>query len=245
MLREAAYGWTYLAARSGLLGLLLLFAIANFLVAMAGVLTTPLILSVTSTVLLGTIMSIAGFGLLLGSVLMSIWGGPRRRVYGVLGAMFLGGLFILLGGLRPSVPLFIIAAFGFLFTLPIANGCTMSIWQTKVAPDVQGRVFAVSDVIGGVARPLAFVAAGPLVDRLFNPLLLPGGALAGSLGLWIGVGPGRGIGLMFILMGSLLMLAVAAGLLYPRVRRLDDELPNMIPAMQSEEQPGSVAAASA
>lgn len=243
LLREAAYGWTYLAKRPGLVGLLLLFAIANFLLSTVVVLVTPLILSVAGPVILGTVLSVGGVGMLLGSIVMSVWGGPKRRIYGVLGFMFLGGLFIALSGVRAWVPLFIAAAFGFLFTLPITNGCTMSIWQTKVAPDVQGRVFAVSDMVGGFTRPISFLIAGPLVDRVFEPLLAPGGALAGSVGQLIGVGPGRGIGLLFIVMGGLLMLVSAAGYLYPRIKHLDSELPNMIPAVSVGDQPGGVVSA--
>lgn len=243
LLREAAYGWTYLAARPGLLGLLLLFASANFLLSTVVVLVTPLILSVSSPVILGTVLSVGGVGMLLGSIAMSVWGGPKRRVYGVLGFMFLGGLFIALSGVRAWVPLFIATAFGFLFTLPIANGCTMSIWQTKVAPDVQGRVFAVSDMVGGFTRPISFLIAGPLADRVFEPLLAPGGALAGSIGRLIGVGAGRGIGLLFIVMGTLLMLVSAAGYLYPRIKLLDTELPNMLPVASTDEQPGGVVSA--
>ena len=74
---------------------------------------------------------------------------------------------------------------------------------------------------------------GPLVDRLLEPLLIPGGRLAGNVGLIIGVGPGRGIGLLFIAMGMLKVAVTLASLLNPRVRRIEDELPDAI-AQDSE-----------
>src|SRR5690606_33924482 len=106
LLEEARYGWRYLTARPGLLGLMLFFAITYFFIDMVGVLVTPLVLSFTSATVLGVVMSIGGLGMLAGSLVMSSWGGPRRRIYAVLGFAGLMGLAIIVGGLRPSVPLF-------------------------------------------------------------------------------------------------------------------------------------------
>jgi hypothetical protein len=165
--------------------------------------------------------------MLLGTLVMSAWGGPKRRVHGVLGFMILSGLFTMLLGLRPSIPLMAAAGFGIMFTLPIINASSQAIWQSKVAPDVQGRVFSIRRMIAWSTTPLAYILAGPLVDKIFKPLLLEGGPLANSLGRIIGVGPGRGTGLLFILIGLLTILAVLVwGYLNPRVRLLEDELPD-------------------
>lgn len=84
-------------------------------------------------------------------------------------------------------------------------------------------------MIARSSTPLAFLAAGPLADRVFNPLLMPGGSLAGSLGRPLGVGAGRGIGLFYLIAGLLTALAVAGTFANPRVRRLEEELPDAIP----------------
>lgn len=245
LLREMRYGWDYLVARPGMLALLLLFAVSNFLLGGVGVLVTPLILATSNAAGLGTVASIAGFGLLAGSLVMTVWGGPRRRINGVLLGSIAGGVFVILGGLSQSIPLFAAAAFGFMFTIPIAGTCTTVIWQTKVAPDVQGRVFALSGMVAGIAAPLSFLAAGPLADRVFEPLLARNGALAGSIGQIVGVGPGRGIGLMFIVMGSLHLLAIALGYLYPRLRNLEDEVPDAVSQIETDEPLAGAAPASA
>ena len=225
--REIAYGWSYLTSRPGLLGLMLFITAANFMLGIISVLVTPLVLAIASPAVLGSVMSTGGIGMLVGSVVMSAWGGPKRRVSGVLGFMLLGGLCILVGGLRPSTLLIAFAAFGFFFCLPIINGCNMAILQSKVAPDVLGRVFALSNMLVAAAMPLSFVLAGPLADRVFERLLVDGGPLAGSIGAWIGVGPGRGIGLLFIVLGILIELIVAAAYAYPRIRLVEDELPDV------------------
>jgi hypothetical protein len=74
--------------------------------------------------------------------------------------------------------------------------------------------------------PLAYVASGWLADR-FELLLAPKGALAGSVGTMLGVGQGRGIGLLFVVLGLFTLLSVVAGYLYPRLRFVERELPNV------------------
>jgi MFS family permease len=228
LLREVAHGWTYIAARPGLVGLLIFLAASNFLVGIVEVLATPLVLSFASAAVLGTVLSIAGLGMLAGASVLSTWGGPQRLINSVVGFMGLSGLSILVAGLRPSVPLFTLAAFLLFFGLPIMNGSIQAIFQRKVAPDMQGRVFALMGAIAGSSLPLAYLIAGPLADRVFEPLLAPGGLLAGSIGQLIGVGRGRGIGLMFIVIGALTMLATAVAYQYPRLRLLESELPDAI-----------------
>jgi MFS family permease len=74
MWRKAASGWTYLAARPGLLSLLVFFAVTNFAVSMSNILITPLVLSFADAKVYATVISVAGAGLLAGSILMSVWG---------------------------------------------------------------------------------------------------------------------------------------------------------------------------
>jgi DHA3 family macrolide efflux protein-like MFS transporter len=231
--REARYGWSYLQTRPGLLGLLVLLAIVNFSAGIITVLVTPLVLSFSTPIALGTLNSIAGVGLLGGSVAMGIWGGPKRRIRGVIGFMLLCGFFIALGGLRASIPLLTVAAFGYFFSLPLITGCTTAIWQSKIAPDVQGRALAISSMVMTSTLPVAALIAGPLADKVFEPLLVKGGLLASTVGQIIGVGTGRGIGLMFIIVGLLTLIFTLMGFLNPRIRLVEDELPDMLPGTVS------------
>jgi len=224
--RQMLYGWTYVVARPGLLGLLIFFALTSFLNGLIASLIYPLILSFASATELGIIISLAGTSLVVSSLLMSVWNGPQRRILGVLGSELVFGLGILMIGLRPSG---IVVAIGALIAhaaLPVSNVTNQAIWQSKVAPDVQGRVFAMRQMVSRAMTPLAFLLAGPLADSVFNPLLATHGALAGSLGQVIGVGPGRGIGLIFLLMGLLALLTAVVGFLAPRLRSVEHELPD-------------------
>jgi DHA3 family macrolide efflux protein-like MFS transporter len=225
---EAAYGWRFIAARRGLLGLLFLFAVVNFLWGMVGALIAPMVLGFASANVLGIIISVAGGGMVVGSLAMSAWGGPQRRMDGILRFELLSGLCFLLIGLRPSAWLVAAGAFVAHLTIAVVYGSNQAIWQSKVPPDVQGRVFATQQMIARSSAPLAYLVAGPLADRVFEPLLALDGPLAASIGPIIGVGPGRGMGLLFIVMGILKVVATLGGYLYPRLRLVEDELPDAI-----------------
>lgn len=228
LLREAVYGWTYIKARPGLLSLLLFFAVSNLTTGMVMVLIVPLVLSFSTVPMLGTVSSIASGGMLLGGLTMSVWGGPHRRVHGVLGFSLLCGIALLLGGLHPSAALIASAAALYVFSTQLVNGCSQALWQSKVALDVQGRVFAMRRMIALSTMPLARLAAGPLVDHLFEPWLVIGGPLAGSVGRIIGAGPGRGIGFLFIVLGVFRVTTTIGAYVYRRLRQVEDELPDVL-----------------
>ncbi len=226
LLHEVTYGWRYITARPGLLGLLIFFAVSNFFIGVVTVLVTPLVLSFASVAVLGTVLSISGSGMLVGGLVMGAWGGPKNRINGVFGFTLLGGLCMVLAGMMPSVPVFFVVSFIYFFGVPIINGCDQAIWQSKVAPAVQGRVFALRRMLAWASLPLAYLIAGPLADQVFEPLLAVGGSLAGSIGQIIGVGRGHGIALLFIVMGMLNMLVTTGGYLYQPLRLLEKQLPD-------------------
>ena len=229
LLKEVISGWTYITTRPGLLGLVLFFVVVNFMGGVAEVLITPLVLSFASAATLGVILSFSGSGMLIGSLLMSTYGGPANRINTVFTFMALGGLCILAAGLRPSTFLFTLSAFLFFLGLPLINGSSQVIFQRKVLPSMQGKVFALNDALAGVSLLLAYGVAGPLADQIFEPLMSPDGLLASSLGKIIGVGPGRGIGLLFVVMGILTILATAGAYHYAPLRLIERELPDAVP----------------
>jgi hypothetical protein len=131
-------------------------------------------------------------------------------------------------GLRASVGLIVVSGFLATLTVPIISSSNQVIWQKKVAPDVQGRVFAIRRTIVLATPLVTYAIAGPLSDRVFEPLMAVNGALSGSFGQVLGMGPGRGIGLLFVVMGLLLTLVTAIGCLSPRLRKVEEELPDAV-----------------
>jgi hypothetical protein len=225
---DAVAGWRFVRERPGLFGLLWVYAGVNFALTFSTVLIIPLVVAFASESAAGGVLSAVGLGALVGSLIVSAWGGPTRRVRGTMAAICATGVAIAIGGMRPSVPLVTISAVAGMAMVPIANTASQVMWQTKVPPGVQGRVFAIRRMIAQAIAPLSILLAGPLADNVFEPLLASGGGLAGSVGSIIGTGPGRGIGFMFVLAGLLTVALGIIGYALPRVRNLEDELPDYI-----------------
>ncbi len=227
---DFAKGWQFISSRSGLLGLLLYYAMVNFLLNAVSVLAPPMILAVHSASVLGGVQAVIGVGMLCGGLLMSTWGGPKtRRIPKIIGFITLAVLGVTIAGLGAS-PIFPgLGLFILLFFVPIASGTSMAIWQSKVPPEMQGRVFSVRSMISQSMMPLAFLISGPLADRVFEPLMRDGGALANTfLGTLIGTGPGRGIGLMFVISGVTAVVVSGFAYMNRHVRNLETELPDAI-----------------
>jgi hypothetical protein len=212
----------------GLFWLLILFAAMNFLINITYALYNPLILGLTSPDVLGYLDSVAGLGMLVGTLLMSLWGGPKRRIYAIFAAEMVLGIATFLFGLRLSVLAMAINNFFFMLAMPITNGCSQAIWQTKVAPEIQGRVFATRRMIAYSIIPVAYAVAGPLAEQLFEPWMAPDGLLATSAGRLLGTGPGHGIALIFSVCGALYSGLVLIIVAHPRIRRLELEIPDAV-----------------
>ncbi len=234
LLREAHEGWRYVAERPGLLGLLGISAAGSFLFAIASIAITPLVLITANQDerMLGLQMSLSCSGLLVGGLLITLWGGPRQKIHGLLGFSILSGLAIAIHGLAPSLTLLIVAGFLMFLTIPPAQSASMALWQTKVPSQLLGRAMAIMRMTGEAALPIGFLLAGPLAEFVFEPAMMPNGMLADSVGSIIGIGPGRGLALMFIVLGTLMMVVAAAGYGIRSIRRIEEEIPDApLPAM--------------
>ena len=171
LISDLRAGWRYIVTRPGLVALLVVIAVANYLVGNAEAVLTPMILSFAPPETLGVILTLGGFGMLVGSLALSVWGGGSRRVYTVMGFYALLGLTVIAAGLSPSAPLVAGALFVIFLCVPIFIGTTQAILQTKVDPGMQGRVFALRTTLNTGAFALAYLTGGPLVDLIFEPLV--------------------------------------------------------------------------
>lgn len=225
---EAKEGWDYLMKQPAFKWLLIFGAFINLLLGFVNVLLQPLIIAISSEQTLGIVLSVTGFGMLLGGIMISVWGGPKNRINGMFLGCGLAGVFISLAGLTTSIVFITASFFLFLFLIPMVNSCSQALWQSKVEPTIQGRVFTIRRMLGISLYPLAIIMAGPLVDKVFNPLMEPNGLLAGTVGQIIGVGDGRGIGLLFVIIGLLLVVITTVIYLQPKVRSIEKDIPDAI-----------------
>ncbi len=175
-IKEGAW---YIWHRRPLLWLLGTFTVANFVAGPMGVFQ-PLILKFnlasdwaargfTFETALALLASIGSIGGVVGGVLISAWGGlKKRRVYGVVVALIVAGLGQIVFGL--STALYLAAAMAFVDTamIPIINSHSQTIWQTQVPRELQGRVFSVRRLIAQFTWPLSTALAG-WAGGVFNP----------------------------------------------------------------------------
>jgi len=227
---EAAFGFRYIFARPGLLGLQLVFLSGNLLFGMIGTLAQPFILSRTGndTLALGTVLGVGAIGGVGGALLMSAWGGFRRRVHGIFGGWIVAAIGMLIVGLSRDLTGWVIGAIVTFGVGPIMNASSQAIWQSKVEPDVQGRVFSARRLISWFSSPVSPIVAGLLADRLMEPAMQPGGALAAVFGGLVGVGPGAGMAVLFIIIATLTILVGSTGYAIPVIRDVETRLPDAI-----------------
>ena len=233
-LPEAASGFRYIKERPSLLWLQSLFMVGNFFSSIGFTLLAPMILARTGSneVIFGGVQTIGALGGVAGGLIIGAWGGFKRRINGVLIGWTLTMASMIVTGLgRPEpawagLPVWGTSTLVGAFCGTLINASNQAIWQTKVAPDVQGRVFSIRSLIAIGTVPLAQLAAGPLADRVFEPAMQPGGALASALGWLVGTGAGAGMSLIFILAGGLGLLTSLVGYALPTVRNVEDILPD-------------------
>jgi amino acid adenylation domain-containing protein len=229
ILKEIVGGWNYVIKRKSLVVMILFFVVYNFLFSMAGILTTPLVLSFGSPAMLGWVMAASGAGGLIGAILMALWGGTRRRAEGMVGFVMLAGISLVLLGCQPFFWTAILGVLGIWLSMTFINAHWQSLMQVKVGLELQGRVFATNQMMAWSTVPLGFLATGPLVDKIFEPLMAKGQILANIFGWLVGVEHGRGMGLIMVLIGIILTFWGFLGLQYRPLRFMEDILPDAIP----------------
>lgn len=229
MWMEFREGIDYLRQRPGLLGFLVVAAGLNFVLTFANVLWIPVFLAFMNEAQLGVVMAMIGGAMVAGSLIMGAWGGPKHRVPGMLLLMAVGGTGLVIAGLRPDPVVAVGGSLLLMISVPIVNGTSQTLWQTKVAPALQGRVFSTRRMIASSVTPVAFVAAGPVADSVFEPLLMPGGSLADTVvgEIWQ-TGTGRGSALLISVVGLAVIVIAAVAWATPAIRNLESDIPDAL-----------------
>ncbi len=236
-------GIRYTWARPGLVGLMLIYTAMNFAVALTYLSTLPAMILARSggnEWVLASVQSAVGGAAMVGAVLVSFWGGPRRKIHGVLISaalsFLIGDLLLALG---QDLPGWLAGAIAAAILIPLIDSSNMAILQAKVAPEMQGRFFALFHMARQSLIPVGYLVGGLLAERWLEPAMMPGGSLAATYGWLVGTGPGAGIALMFVgtaLIGAMLSLTAY---LFPAVRNVEADLADhtyVVPT-QAEAQP--------
>ncbi|MEU4641569.1 amino acid adenylation domain-containing protein [Micromonospora sp. NPDC023814] len=230
LLVAIANGMRYSWQHRGFRLMLGYFALGNIFLAPALVLTTPLVLSFGTATQVAQVALAEALGAVAGGVLMSLWGGPRhRRMIGVLIGNLGTAVGCMLIGLDASVAMICVGAFWLAMAMTTAQSIYATIVQVKVPQRFHGRVFSLNQTISWSTLPIGFALIAPGATALFEPMLAPGGSLAGSVGAVIGTGPGRGIGFAYVCFGAALVLITLGGFAIRLLRRFDVEVEDSLP----------------
>ena len=228
MLQEAAYGFKYIFARPSLLGLQMIFFTGNLFAGIAFTLLAPMILSRTGndSLMLGSAQTAGAVGGLVGGVLMSMWGGFKRRSHGVLFGWIWSGLTMAIIGFAGGLPVWITGLALTALAGPLVNASNQAIWQSKVAPDLQGRVFSARRLIAWFTNPISPIIAGTLADFVLEPAARAQTGLPATFAWLVGTGPGAGMGLLIVLCGFASAAVGLLGYFIPAIYNAETILPD-------------------
>jgi MFS transporter, DHA3 family, macrolide efflux protein len=225
---DITFGFKYLSGNSSLRLLVLITALFWFAHDLGGAIYDPMILARSngSAQVLASTSVAAGVGGVLGAIGVSVWGGFNRRIDGLLVGMIGAGFSKTVFGLGQVPLVWIPAQFCSSLNFPLLGSSETAIWMAKVAPNIQGRVFAANSLILQLVSSLAMLLAGPLADRAFEPAIAANTILAKLLTRVFGTGAGAGMAVLYVLC-SLGMLGVGfGGYMLPRLRQIENERPS-------------------
>lgn len=223
VLRDVKEGIRYLVAWPGLLGVMLLACMINFFLSPTGAFLPLLVTDhfKGGAFQLGWLESVQGIGLLAGGLLLSVWGGFKRRIITSLLGVIGVGAGILLVGLAPA-NLYVLALVGLAITgvmLSLANGPLFAIFQTSIAPEMQGRMFTLITSLAGLMSPLGMAISAPIGEYL-------------------------GVRSWYILAGGLTVLMGMVGLMIPTILKIEEQARDRIQNANLGLQPASEKVAS-
>ncbi len=130
--------------------------------------------------------AVLGAGILIGGLVLSAWGGFRRRIFTTLGGIVIFSVCFAVLGLLPGhmFPIAVGDMFVIGLMLPMIDGPIMAIFQSNIAPEMQGRVFALLGSLFSLSSPIGLILAGPISDRLgLQVWYVAAGLLCGVIGL--------------------------------------------------------------
>ncbi len=211
--KDLQYAWKYLIQKEGLMQLIVFFAFLNFIANLSMILLGPLMMSVYNSQAYGNVQAGIGLAMLLGGLCSSLIPDTKNKIKRILLILSLCSIGPIISGTTLNRIIITGGFFIFMFPVPYVNTLLMSIFQIKIERNVLGRVGALMTAILAAITPIAYLCAGPLADYVFEPLMNE---------------KGRGIGLIFIISGILLIISCLLMRLNKTVTSIKKRLPDYV-----------------
>ena len=215
-------GWRAITARPGVSGLVALMTFVTLTIGTLQVLLKPIMLPHVGATAMGRLETAAAVGILAGAGLVTALARLRPTTLLSLGTAGAGVAMVLLS-LRTWPWWAAVTGFAVFACLALCNAGAETLVRLSTDDDHQARVWGTISLVSQLGYLLAYLSAGPLADRVLQPLLTPDGALAPSLGAVIGTGTGRGAAALVALAG--LATVCLAALIHIRRRALAPSAP--------------------
>lgn len=204
-MRDLASGWKIMGGNDPVRRTVWIVTALAFTLGIVQVVLRPVLLATSSVAAAGTAETVAACGLIAGAAIVAAVHNaqPQRLLTaGMLGA----GLGMAIVPIRAQLWWITLAAFLVFAALSFCNAGAEVIVRRQIPNEQQGRAWGTIGLVSQLGFVLAYLVAGPIADHVFEPLLMPGGALASTIGDVTGVGPGRGSALMIGCVGVAALL---------------------------------------
>ncbi|NER00655.1 MAG: MFS transporter [Cyanothece sp. SIO2G6] len=223
LLDKLTFGFRVIWQQASLRSLLLVTTLFWFFHDLGGAIYSPMILARTdgSSAILASTSAAAGVGGVTGAILLSIWGGPKRRIVGMLAGFIGAGLSKTVFGLGRSPFVWLPAQLCSSLNFPLLGSSENAIWMARISPEMQGRVFAANALALRSVSAIAVLTAGPLADQIFEPMVQSGSVLATLSNPIIGTGAGAGIALLYVITSIGLLITGTAGCFLPHLLNVE------------------------
>ena len=223
---EITFGIRYIWQRHSLRTLLIVTALFWFAHDFAETVGDPMILarSDNNSQVLGAIFSAAGIGGVTGAVVLSAWGGTKRRVKVMLAGFMGAGVAKIIFGLSQSLTVWLPAQFCSSLNFPLLGSCETALWMEAVPPKLQGRVFAANSLVLELVGAIATLIAGPLSDRALEPAMQLPTILSSLFAPIFGNNAGAGMALLYVFCAIAMLLVGAVGYRLPQLHQLENRM---------------------
>lgn len=223
LMAQLSYGFRHVWSQPGLRELLGITALFWFAHDLGEAIYDPMILARTngSAQVLATTAAAAGVGGVIGAILLSVWGGPKSRIHGMLGGFIGAGCSKAVFGWGRSPSIWVPSQFCSSLNFPLLGSSETAIWMEKIPPEQQGRVFAANAFVIQMVSAIAALMAGFLADQVFEPLTQVHPLIATLLSPLVGTGAGAGMALLYIITSFSLVAIGVSGYLLPGLRTLE------------------------
>ena len=222
---EVTFGIRYIWQRDSLRTLLLVTASFWFVHDLAETVGDPMILarSDNNSQVLGSVFSAAGISGVTGAVVLSAWGGTKRRVNGMLLGFVGAGVAKAIFGLGQNLTIWLPAQFCSSLNFPLLGSSETALWMEATPPELQGRVFAANSLVLELVSAIATLIAGPLSDRLLEPVMQSQNSFSSLLAPIFGNGAGAGMALLYVICAIAMFTVGIIGFKLPQLHQLEDK----------------------